>query len=111
VRSVIPPGSQSTYLYGIDARATRDAWVTGYYYSSGSYLTLAEHWNGTRWRIVPTPNLSGAISNALLGVTSLTKDDAWASGYSYSSGDVPLIAHWDGTRWTSVPPASGLSAK
>ena len=45
-----------------------DCWAVGYYiYSSGVYIyqTLIEHWDGTSWAIVTSPNTSTTQSNVL----------------------------------------------
>ena len=51
------PGSFGVgYLYGVIALSARDVWAAGNYQGSGGSLTLVEHWNGTRWRQVPSPS-------------------------------------------------------
>jgi hypothetical protein len=77
-------------------------WAVGGSYVGGNSLsvrTVAEHWNGVRWRQVHTPNPgSGA---ALHGVAVLSASNAWAVGSSQSgSTSHTLIAHWNGTAWT-----------
>jgi hypothetical protein len=63
---------------------------------------LIEHWNGTAWSIVPSPN-PGPDGDNLTGVTAISANDAWAAGY-YSNGDqeLPLFEHWNGTAWSVV---------
>jgi hypothetical protein len=48
--------------------------------SSGIQLTLAEAWNGTVWRIQPTPNPSRASFNELDGVSCPTATACTAFG-------------------------------
>ncbi len=74
--------------------------------------SLIEHWDGTRWRLVPhslRPRYSG-----LLGVSALSADDAWAvGGYTDIDGPTGLVLteHWDGSRWTVVDaPSPGSDA-
>ena len=64
--------------------------------------TLAVHWDGSTWNVVPSPN-PGALYNYFQGVAIVAADDAWAVGY-YGHGDTPvtLIAHWDGSNWSTV---------
>lgn len=51
------PGSFGDgYLYGVIALSARDVWAAGNYQGGGGSLTLVEHWNGTRWRQVPSPS-------------------------------------------------------
>ena len=39
-----------------------------------------EHWNGTSWAIVPSPNM-GTGNNHLNGVAAVSASDVWAVGY------------------------------
>jgi len=69
--------------------------------------TLAEHFDGTRWSIVPTPPLPSGNAE-LLGVAGAASNDVWAVGLSPSGA---LVEHWDGTSWSLVssPAFTGVS--
>src|SRR5207253_1359432 len=70
----------------------------------GEIRTLVEHWNGSQWSVVPSPN--GAGNNALNGVAAVSANDVWAVG---SISNQTLIEHWDGTQWNIVPnPGNGI---
>jgi hypothetical protein len=88
-------------LEGISAIAADDIWaVGGYNREPGTYFkTLAVHWDGQEWSIVPSPN-PGPRSNSLAAVDGVASDDVWAVGTI--DFDEPLIEHWDGTAWTMV---------
>src|ERR1041385_6601480 len=59
------PASFASYLNAIVAIATNNAWAAGYYLdNTGVYRTLVEHWDGTAWEIIATPN-AGNGPNAL----------------------------------------------
>src|SRR5262249_37160023 len=60
---------------------------------SGAVTALAERWNGSRWRIQPTPNLSKG--GALNGVSCTSASACTAVG---GSGGGPLAERWNGTR-------------
>jgi hypothetical protein len=78
-----------------------NAWAVGSYGSYPSRRPLALHWNGSGWRVVPTP----AVSNGQLsGVAVLSAKNVWAVGQrtSASGWAVPLVVHWNGARWTVV---------
>jgi hypothetical protein len=67
----------------------------------GPFQTLAEHFNGTSWSVVPTPALKDA---ALSGVAGAAGNNVWAVGdQAEGSSFNTLIEHWDGTSWTVVP--------
>jgi len=76
-----------------------DIWAVGYTLT-GNYQTLTEHWDGSQWSIVPSPNV-GDYGNQLSGVTALASNDVWAVGSSNNSTNT-LMLHWDGSRWGVV---------
>ena len=98
------PSLSEDQLFGISAVSPSDAWAVGYWESNVNYETLVEHWNGTGWSKVPSPNSSIGLKgngNILNGVSGLSSTDAWAVGndstgtYSYTV----LILHWNGSQW------------
>ena len=93
------PGS-TDILSGITAISPQDVWAVGNYVDIRDlHQVLIEHWNGTQWRVIPSPNLD-TLDNGLSGVAFLSSTDVWAVGAT-SSGT--LIEHWDGTRWRVIP--------
>ena len=96
-------GSTSYTLVDVSALSVGDIWAVGRTSQGNGAATLVEHWNGLKWRVVPSPN-TGYPSNALLGVETLASDDVWAAGYSRgASAGEPLAIHWDGATWSVVP--------
>jgi hypothetical protein len=69
--------------------------------------TLVEHWRGSRWARVKSPNPAGAKSAALRSVFCLSRGACWAVGASTKQGstspDSTVAEHWNGTRWSIVP--------
>src|SRR5579884_578465 len=100
IASSNPPGDDS--LFAVAAISLNDAWAVG---SSGqdgpSPMTLTEHFNGTQWSVIPSPN-PGPSSNKLYSVAATTMNDVWAVGYSYNSPPQTLILHYDGTQWSVI---------
>jgi hypothetical protein len=94
-------GPGNSYLNDVVALSPTDAWAVGQYLASGGdNLPLAEHWNGTSWTVVDTPQFSGAL---LLAVAAISSNDVWAVGWRAGAG---FVLHWDGTSWTRVPAPS-----
>src|SRR5437868_4574868 len=88
----------------IPRSSARDCWAVGYYYTgnavqSGVYQTLIEHWDGTSWAIVTSPNTSTTEYNHLFAVTCVSASECWAVGLSGTSLGQTLIERWDGTSW------------
>ncbi len=98
----------SNHLYAIAALSASDMWAVGAHHNgTDSWLTTAMHWDGSAWKIVPTPNV-GPISS-LNGVAMVTANDVWAVGESSSGskgqGTQALLMHWDGKTWSIVQSA------
>jgi hypothetical protein len=87
-----------------------DAWAVGEYTVDGygAVRTLIQHYDGTGWTIVPSPNRLLGVGrnqiNTLLGVTAISSSDVWAVGYSVSLDDPyrTLTMHWNGSAWSIV---------
>ncbi len=115
-------GTGPNMLNGVVALAPNDVWAVGYSTATekppqGKYdvpsKTLIEHYDGTGWSVVPSPNVgphSQYQSNKLYGVTAVSANDIWAFGaYEAASGNgnqLTLVLHWDGSSWTLVPSPS-----
>ena len=101
-------------LYAVTCVSASDCWAVGDHYSSGNGTqTLIEHWDGTSWAIVASPNALTA-QNFLSGVTCISASECWAVGYSSdptSGVDQTLIERWDGTSWTIVISPNALAAQ
>jgi hypothetical protein len=96
-------------LNSVACASASDCWAVGYYvtdYPFNAY-TLTEHWNGSSWTIVPSPNFPSSHSNSLGGVTCASASDCWAVGSWSSSSSYYLIEHWNGTSWSLVPATGG----
>jgi hypothetical protein len=105
VKSPNPGGpARADSLAGVAATSRSDAWTVGAYFNGTAGQTLVEHWSGSRWRVVASPNPGGPHRDALSGVSARSATDAWAVG-SFSNGSAlqTLVLHWNGTRWTRVP--------
>jgi hypothetical protein len=90
-------------LNGVDASASNDVWAVGYAGVSGRYSTLIEHWDGTQWRVVTSPNADSTGDSVLTSVDTLGSTNAWAVGSSRTdTSRKSLIQRWNGTSWTIV---------
>ena len=99
---VVQPGSDSpeggVRLLAVAAAAPDDAWAVG-----GGQGPRIEHWDGTKWSIVPSPDVN-LVDGELVGVAATGPDDAWAIGSGGDNGGIaPVIEHWDGRTWSVTP--------
>lgn len=97
-------GAITNGLYGVASTSTDDVWAVGNGYPpSQNSRTQIQHWDGSQWSIVPSPNV-GTNNNYLTAITALSANDAWAVGQSNNGATLAtLIEHWNGTQWSVVP--------
>jgi hypothetical protein len=104
-------GTSNNELLGVAAVTSSSAWAVGYYQSGTcvcNQRTLSEHWNGSSWTLISTPNAGTAFGDydVLKGAAAVTAGNVWAVGYAgnvSSSNDKALIEHWNGIGWSLVP--------
>ena len=90
--------------------------VGGYNTANGDTMTLAEAWNGTKWTVQTTANVTGTTASELDAVScpvlsSTGTGDCVAAGASQggSGTPVPLAEDWNGKAWAiqRTPSPSG----
>jgi hypothetical protein len=55
----LPPKATTESLRDLTCVSTSSCWAVGYFTTAASnliHLTLIEHWNGSSWTVVPSPN-------------------------------------------------------
>ena len=105
------PGG-SNFLFGAASVSANDVWAVGEATdATGRQLTLTEHWNGTAWSVVASPNV-GSGFNVLFAAAAVSANDVWAVGefFSTSTASVQtLIEQWNGSSWSVVSsPGAGM---
>src|SRR6266571_3421958 len=81
-------GSRINSLSGVAAVSASNIWAVGYYLTSTPVeRTLIEHWNGTSWSVVKSPNV-GSLGNGLSGVAAVSASNIWAGGHHQNSTPV-----------------------
>ena len=106
--SIVPSPNDSTddnILFGVAAVVSNDVWAVG---NAGSLKTLAIHWDGVSWSVVPTPPFNSNTSNeVLVGIVALSSDNIWSVGQFLlplqGSAQQTLTENWDGSSWSVVP--------
>ena len=102
-------------LYDVAAVSTNDIWAvgdyTGYITTTLVRNTLTEHWDGSAWSVVPSPNHTGGNGDeggSLSGVAVAGTYDVWAVGWyqgynpNNSNFDGTITEHWNGSAWSLV---------
>ena len=86
-----PSGATTNVLVGISCSSSTACIAVGYdKNSSGTYVTLAERWNGTEWLLQLTPNPTGATESELSGVSCSSSILCTAVGYDKNSSGTPV---------------------
>src|SRR2546421_800559 len=98
--------SWNSFIGGIGGISPTDLWTVGNYESptpssfGNGDINLAEHWDGTAWSVVDTPN-PGPDANDLSDLTAIAANDVWAVGGFNTTGFIQSEAlHWNGASWT-----------
>jgi plastocyanin len=95
--------SDTNNLYGIDGVASNDVWAVGDSSENEITTTLVEHWTGSKWSIVASPNVPPG-STSLTAVSMLSATSGWAVGGYTTATEVhrTLAIRWNGTSWSTV---------
>ena len=99
VASPTPDGDAQ--VLGVSATRRTDAWAVGMTRGrrcAPRCVTFIEHWNGSAWTSVASPNPGGGYLNALFGVSATGRHNAWAVGTTDYART--LMLHWNGTTWS-----------
>lgn len=106
VQTPNPRGVQASGFSAIAGSRADNLWAVGNTATtSGSTRTLVEHWDGSTWAVVKSPNPRAGLGSTLASVTAAAPDDVWSVGESQlkSGRERTLIEHWDGATWSVVP--------
>jgi hypothetical protein len=111
------PAAIGNELFSVAAVSATNVWAVGFVQNNTATgpteQTLIEHWNGTKWSVVKSPNPSSQ-NNSLSGVTATSANDVWTVGYDTNGSGIwqTLTEHWNGTQWsvvTSPSPGSQIN--
>lgn len=118
------PPVHLTFLAKVEGTSSSDVWIGGTYETDvpptrpgngcangppAHDRSIAVHWNGRTWTIVPTHDPGPDTSTGAISMTGA--DDGWLVGeYIPANGfDQPVFLHWNGASWQPAPsgPAGG----
>lgn len=80
-----PSANSNNYLRGVTCVSADDCWAVGDFFSEGYARSLVEHWDGSAWAVVATPNTRTTQGNRLVSVSCA--DAAYCFGVGYSTDD------------------------
>jgi hypothetical protein len=103
-----PYGAQ---LNAVAAVSPTNIYAVGWVYTSysGDTQSLIEHWNGSDWKVVPSPNVAGSLVENLGSISVVNADDVWVGAVYVGAGQNTgfhrtLSLHWNGKTWAIVLP-------
>lgn len=108
--SIVPSPNHQTgpgyynELSAVSAVSASDIYAVGYYSTNNNpYQTLIEHFNGSKWSIIASPN-AGTTHDYLSGVATISATNVYAVGNSFTldSQGKALIEHFNGSKWNIV---------
>lgn len=102
----VPKGSGAPIIGAAAALSPENIWAVGVVSpTNGPEQALIDHWNGSRWQLVPGPPKN---KYTLSGVAALSAKNVWAVGETGVStptggGLRTVTIHWNGKAWKRVP--------
>ena len=107
--SFSPPKRSGYEVAGFAARSAVDVWAVGLRPGGGcQFQTLTVHWDGSTWKVVPSPS-DTTVNSVLDGVTVAGTKQAWAVGTAGCPADQSrtLTEHWNGASWSIIASPNG----
>lgn len=103
-----PAGADGVRLHGVSCPSAASCTAVGFYYAPQTLdkpQILAEHWNGSTWRVQSLFPPASAIESELTAVSCTSATNCTAAGwYEPSLEDfVTLAVHWNGSTWSIQP--------
>jgi hypothetical protein len=98
-------------LQAVTCVSGSDCWAVGTGSNGSTGQTLTEHWDGTAWSVVSSPNTSATQENDLYSIACVSASDCRAVGYFIGANSYrqTLIEHWNGMSW-ALDPSPNTSA-
>jgi hypothetical protein len=110
-----PNTTEYNWFNGVTAVGPKNVWAIGFEYEDGNNgiaHPLIQHWNGTNWAVVGTPQVPDGHYTNLADAAWISSSDVVAVGTSSDALNNfnPLIEQWDGRAWTvaAVPEILGM---
>jgi hypothetical protein len=75
------------------ALSATNVWAVGGTTNDPFFQTMTEHWNGTQWKVVPSPS-PGSGGSYVGSVAAISAKDVWTVGSSGWPGTETLTEHW-----------------
>ena len=106
VKSPAPPGTVVWNLESVVCPSNSSCWAVGDtgVAATDHTRTLIEHWDGSSWAIVKSPN--SRVGGYLMSVACTSTVDCVAVGWDNWDPGATLVEQWNGSTWSIVPSPS-----
>jgi hypothetical protein len=124
--ATLPTRTPDDWLTGVSCLSVADCWAVGYVETPGTVepvltpgipaQTLIEHYNGTSWSVVSSPN-ENSSENELNAITCPAAGTCWAVGVYFTSSVTgnssyqTLVERYDGSGWSLASSPNASSAQ
>lgn len=99
-----PAGATYPSLTSISCPSATRCFAVGSYSNGTDNRTLIEHWDGNRWSVAASPNLTTPGSTLLSSVSCPSTTSCFAVGYTINAkANTAVVTHWNGTSWSIAP--------
>lgn len=110
VASGSAPNSLDQTFNAVSAVSPSDLWAVGAQFDTnvGGDDGLIEHFDGTRWSVVPNPETvfdsfgTEHVISPFTSVAAISATNVWAAGPDAGTGQA-IFEHFDGSSWSLVP--------
>jgi hypothetical protein len=107
-QTTVRPYSASSGFSAVSCPSPTSCTAVGSYADpNGGWAPLAQHWDGTAWRLALVPKPSDGYENVLTGVSCISATSCVAVGTWWKLAEYGhkqiLAAKWDGTTWQLQP--------
>lgn len=94
------PMANGSRVSKVEALSPTNVWAVGQ--QTQASLSQIQHFDGTKWSVVPSPHF--ANGEFLSSLKALSANNIFAVGFITGTGNrsTPLIEHFDGTSWKAV---------
>jgi hypothetical protein len=95
----------------VDGTSATDAWAVGFFDTGFELRTMTQHWDGTSWTVVASPNASTVIDE-LSDVAAVSPTDVWTVGQTFGFFDFsPLTMRRTNSCATATMHVSSITPK
>ncbi len=95
-----PAGSTNASLQAVSCPAATSCFAVGIFLDGATNKSLIEHWDGTAWSVMNSPNPVDLAKPLLESVSCANPTSCMAVGQPRVTTGEGIVEHWDGSTWS-----------